>query len=316
MKFRIYFFQVLSLGVLMTSGLLAMGDGWGSDYKAAKKQAAEEGKDLLIEFTGSDWCPPCMALMKTITGVESFVEGASDDFVLLALDYPKQTPQTEEVKAHNAALLERYQVRAYPTVLLCDATGKVYAKTGFQKGTPATYLALLAELKKIKGKRDEAMAKVGPLKGVQKAKALIAALEPLQREVRTLYYEEEKQQILALDPEDVTGLRKKEEVVEKIDGLMAKVMPAINGGQTDEVVNLVDEFQKAEIKNLSTDQKQQLAIIKVEAFFRVKDAANALKALDEVVEIAPESNLSKQVPKLKSDLVQRLGLVEEKEAKE
>jgi thiol-disulfide isomerase/thioredoxin len=40
-------------------------DGWIVDFKEAQKRAAAEGKDILMEFTGSDWCPPCIQLKKT-----------------------------------------------------------------------------------------------------------------------------------------------------------------------------------------------------------------------------------------------------------
>ncbi|MED5278251.1 MAG: thioredoxin family protein, partial [Verrucomicrobiota bacterium] len=37
-------------------------DGWLVDFEKAKAQAAKEGKSILMEFTGSDWCPPCIQL--------------------------------------------------------------------------------------------------------------------------------------------------------------------------------------------------------------------------------------------------------------
>ena len=40
----------------------AGGEGWSHDFEAAKKQAASEKKDLLMDFTGSDWCGWCIKL--------------------------------------------------------------------------------------------------------------------------------------------------------------------------------------------------------------------------------------------------------------
>ena len=41
-------------------------EGWLVDFEKAKAQAAKEGKPILMEFTGSDWCPPCKALHKNV----------------------------------------------------------------------------------------------------------------------------------------------------------------------------------------------------------------------------------------------------------
>jgi hypothetical protein len=42
---------------LHTSGhVFAGGEGWLTNIDAAKKSASESKKDLLIDFTGSDWC--------------------------------------------------------------------------------------------------------------------------------------------------------------------------------------------------------------------------------------------------------------------
>ena len=48
------------LALALTPALHAGGEGWTSDFEAAKAQAAKEGKDLLIDFTGSDWCGWCI----------------------------------------------------------------------------------------------------------------------------------------------------------------------------------------------------------------------------------------------------------------
>ena len=72
-------------------------DGWLVDFEKAKAQAAKEGKSILMEFTGSDWCPPCIQLEKNVLSQEAFKTGAPKNFILLKLDSPrdksKQTPE-------------------------------------------------------------------------------------------------------------------------------------------------------------------------------------------------------------------------------
>ena len=47
-------------------------EGWLVSFEKAKQQAAKEGKPILMEFTGSDWCPPCKALHKNVLVKDDF----------------------------------------------------------------------------------------------------------------------------------------------------------------------------------------------------------------------------------------------------
>ena len=80
-------------------------EGWIVDFEAAKELAAKEGKDILMEFTGSDWCPPCIALKKKVLDTDVFKTKAPEKFILLKLDSPrdksKQTPA--EIQNHRRA---------------------------------------------------------------------------------------------------------------------------------------------------------------------------------------------------------------------
>ena len=57
---------VAALLILSGNMAVAADEGWLVDFEAAKQQAAKEGKSILMEFTGSDWCPPCIALKKKV----------------------------------------------------------------------------------------------------------------------------------------------------------------------------------------------------------------------------------------------------------
>ena len=124
----------------------AAGDGWLTDLDEAKAIAKAENKAILIEFTGSDWCPPCKMLKKEVFGTEEFAEAATKDFVLVQLDFPRKTEQSEELKEKNKALAKTYGIRGYPTVVLTDDEGKEFARTGYRKGGVDSYLKHLAKL--------------------------------------------------------------------------------------------------------------------------------------------------------------------------
>ena len=45
---------------------------WSENYLQARKAAAAKKIPMLILFSGSDWCPPCMQLDKTILDTKEF----------------------------------------------------------------------------------------------------------------------------------------------------------------------------------------------------------------------------------------------------
>jgi thioredoxin-related protein len=146
---------------LHTSGhAFAGGEGWLTDIDAAKKTASESKKDLLIDFTGSDWCGWCIKLNDEVFKHDAFKTGVKDSFVLVEIDFPREKGKLpEDARKRNTELGEKYAVESYPTILLCDAEGKPYAATGYEEGGPEKYVGHLNELRKNKVKRDEAFAK-------------------------------------------------------------------------------------------------------------------------------------------------------------
>jgi thioredoxin-related protein len=121
---------------------------WLTDLDAAKAQGVKENKAVLVDFTGSDWCPPCKALHKDVFETVEFAEFASK-FVLVELDYPRTKPQSFELKAKNREWQQKYAVNSFPTVLLLDAkSGDVFGRVGgFGGQTAKEYLAKLAAYK-------------------------------------------------------------------------------------------------------------------------------------------------------------------------
>ena len=71
--------------------------GFTEDAKEAIARAVEEDKDIIFLFTGSDWCPPCRALEKNVLSEKDFLFEVSKHYVLVKFDFPKRTPQSEEI---------------------------------------------------------------------------------------------------------------------------------------------------------------------------------------------------------------------------
>ena len=146
------------------AGAVAMPEGWTDDFDAAKAEAAKDGKLLLVDFSGSDWCGWCMKLDAEVFSKPEFVEGAKKDFVLVLIDTPNnQSILSEKAKVQNPALVDKYGIEGFPSVLILDAEGNKLARTGYMSGGPAAYLKKLADLKATATEKMEFMKSVSAI---------------------------------------------------------------------------------------------------------------------------------------------------------
>lgn len=120
---------VMVIGMFLASVTAhAAGDNWLLDFEEAKAQAKAGDKHILVEFHGSDWCPPCKKLNKEVLTQDAFKSLAESSLVLVNADFPRRTKLSEEQQAHNDKLAEQYGVQYFPTVLIMDQNGKVLDK--------------------------------------------------------------------------------------------------------------------------------------------------------------------------------------------
>jgi len=121
---------------------------WLTDLSTAMDKAKAEKKMVLMDFTGSDWCPPCKALHKTVLTSPEFEAYAETNLILVEVDFPNEKPQTEELKAANKKLARKFEIEGYPTVIVLDAEGKQLSKkVGYSGEKPKNFIADLEKLK-------------------------------------------------------------------------------------------------------------------------------------------------------------------------
>lgn len=284
--------QLAALSMLSVSAF-GGGPGWMTDFEAAKKKAASENKDLLLEFTGSDWCPPCKKLSANVFSKQEFVDEASKKFVLVALDYPRRKQQDPAEKAQNAMLSGRYAVNAFPTVILCDASGAPYGKAGFQSGGPAEYNTMLDGLIPQKAKRDEKFAVAAKLEGSEKAVALEEALKSFSKEASlpiSAAFDAQLEEIIKADPADKSGFASKILLVSELSSLGADA-------DVKPIFAKLDEYVAK--RGLEGQEKQEMLVKKVDAYYARKNFDEMLKAVDEVIAVDPESRMGKMLANAK-----------------
>lgn len=101
---------------------------WKTDFHEARNEAVKSNKYILVNFSGSDWCLPCIQLKKKIFESETFNSYASENLVLVNADFPRQNKHKlpSEQKKQNEELAGKYDPDGkFPYTLLLDADGKI-----------------------------------------------------------------------------------------------------------------------------------------------------------------------------------------------
>lgn len=199
----------LFLALFAFQSMVLAGDGWFTNLEEAQKQAQKEGKDLLVDFTGSDWCGWCIRLKKEVFSTEKFKAEAPKKFVFVEIDFPRSKPQTDEVRKYNRELGDRFGVTGYPTIMLLDAQGRPYGKTGYKRGGPEKYLEHLSELQKVRAERDAMMKEAAGASGKEKAQKLEKVMAFLNKKRLASAYIGLQEEIIGLDSDNSLKLKEK-----------------------------------------------------------------------------------------------------------
>ncbi|PSR09199.1 MAG: thioredoxin family protein [Candidatus Arcticimaribacter sp.] len=138
---------ILFLLMINTARLSAQ--EWRTDWDTAKVEAEQGNKKIILIFSGSDWCIPCIKLEKEIWENSSFIQYAEQHYVLFRADFPKRKKNKlpETIQQLNDRLAAEYNPKGYfPLVVVLDSKGKVKGQLGYEKLTPKAYIALIEQL--------------------------------------------------------------------------------------------------------------------------------------------------------------------------
>ena len=113
----------VGVAALTASAFATTPEGWTTDLNKALEQAKAEKKSVLVEFTGSDWCPPCIAMRKNVFSKKEFVDAAAKKYILVELDFPKGD---QAVADKNEPMSKKYNIEGFPTVILLTPEGKEF----------------------------------------------------------------------------------------------------------------------------------------------------------------------------------------------
>ena len=247
------------------------------------------GKGVKCPF-GNWWA--CLVDEQDICRKNGFTEEISASPAPVFIDSPQDKSRLSALaKKQNPELVDRYRIQGYPTVLLLDAEGNVFAQTGYAAGGPEKYLKAVAEMQE-NGKNSpeyrarKAVAAV-PANDARRAEKLDAVLAPLSPEAQ-LANVEYVEEVLAADPDGKRGFRAKYPYFTTVIPLENRFRKELS----DISRAAVAEIRKANLK--PDDAKSQQAALRI--FTKVfADNGAALSALQEEIrnarKVFPEDSL-------------------------
>ena len=102
--------------------------GWHYDLDEAEKLAQQEHRHILLNFSGSDWCGPCIRMHSEIFAKDVFLRMADSGLILVNADFPRmkknQLPARQQQL--NDAMADKYNSHGkFPLTVLLTADGRV-----------------------------------------------------------------------------------------------------------------------------------------------------------------------------------------------
>ena len=139
--------NIKSLFTVLLVGLFCMSFStikWYNNLEEAKKIAKKEHKYVLLNFSGSDWCGPCIKLHKEVFVMDDFIKVANDKLVLLNADFPRAKKNQLSVTQQklNDDVADKYNTRGiFPLTVLLDQNGNVVKSWEGFPASPADFIA-------------------------------------------------------------------------------------------------------------------------------------------------------------------------------
>lgn len=271
------------------------------DMETALQQAVEQKRNVFVDFTGTDWCTACIHLRDKIVESEAFEAAYGDKYVLVSVDFPR-TPELvaqipDEEKRRRENLLMSYRIEGLPGVVLMDAKGLPFEVINGTRPKPADYIPLVqAGLDKLAA-RDAALATAAGKTGLERAKALDAALKTLPEVCRDKY-KDIIAEINSLDPENTLGYKnfgdKTRERIEQTEAFMA-LSESFRGEFQPEQQreNLKDLDKFLATPGLLPEIRQMALRAKGDTYGFLRDIPNMIQAYQDAYDAAPDSRTGK-----------------------
>jgi thiamine biosynthesis lipoprotein len=128
-------------------------DSLHSDQVFAR--AKIEQKAVLMIFSGSDWCLPCIRLEKTIFSDTAFLHFAGEKLILLKVDFPQRKKLSPDEKASNEKLAEEFNPHGtFPLLLLLSPQRSIITSLGYERYTAKAFVQEIKDALEMAVKKE------------------------------------------------------------------------------------------------------------------------------------------------------------------
>ncbi|WP_052594043.1 FAD:protein FMN transferase [Aureispira sp. CCB-QB1] len=136
-----------------------------TNQEEAIRWAKEKNKAILLVFSGSDWCQPCIRFDKNVLQESSFQAYAEEALVVLKCDFPQRSQLPKDVVQQNEALAERFNPQGeFPKLLLLNQDFKLLAHLNYKSEATHQFVAQIKQYLPLETGAKEYRKKV-PLMG-------------------------------------------------------------------------------------------------------------------------------------------------------
>lgn len=115
-------------------------ESFSESFDDAVAESQATGRPLMVLFTGSDWCPPCMALEREVLSTSEFKTWANENVVLMLVDQPRHKKLDSATREQNERLSNKYGISGVPTVLFLNGEQEVVGTLGYRPGGPKSWI--------------------------------------------------------------------------------------------------------------------------------------------------------------------------------
>lgn len=258
---------------------------WMTDLEAALAKAKVEGKCVLVDFTGSDWCGWCVQLRKDVLDHADFVPFLAANFVAVEIDVPQDASRVGGVEQleKNQRLCDKFAVEGYPTIMVMTPEGHVVG--GFVGGADMQEAKEALELALTHAR---SLKKAAALQGEAKAQMLMPVYKTLQENFPSAS-KALREELLELMPHN-----EQLQAEAELDAIKAK-FEQVPEDDYDTILAMLDaEIKSAMPTNQDLLKRSKAAILEVQivnelaAAQSVDDVVTARRRLmEEVVSLLP-----------------------------
>lgn len=123
--------KLITLTLLLSGFFMFSQQAEKVTFSQSIEKAQKENKKILLYFSGSDWCAPCVKFKKQFIYTDQFKSFAEENLIVYNADFPrlKKNQLPSDTIQENESLADKYNNKGlFPLILLLSNDGTILKK--------------------------------------------------------------------------------------------------------------------------------------------------------------------------------------------